>query len=254
MAADIYTSLEGAPGAIRILILLPGSSDEELECQLEETSLGADPSYVALSHVWDNYIDSGLDGRVKAANFAKVFVRCNGRLVPISANLYSALRRLRDKLNPVRLWVDMLCIDQDDIEERNHQVTLMRQIYERSQEVIIWLGDIFPDSFDHQEFFAFALISRLAAGAHIISQGVFHSLVFTHDDGKISTGISELTQMMSMAWVSFCRPLTSICITLQGECKDANRHSGSESGSYKNLLSRPKQRSITETRLYRGLC
>ena len=33
-----------------------------------------------------------------------------------------------------------MCINQDDVEERNHQVTLMREIYRRAQKVIAWLG------------------------------------------------------------------------------------------------------------------
>ncbi|KAF2732509.1 HET-domain-containing protein [Polyplosphaeria fusca] len=39
------------------------------------------------------------------------------------------------------LWIDALCINQDDIVERGHQVRLMREIYSKAQKVSVWLGD-----------------------------------------------------------------------------------------------------------------
>ncbi|KAI9869595.1 MAG: hypothetical protein M1830_005317, partial [Pleopsidium flavum] len=41
----------------------------------------------------------------------------------------------------VTIWVDQLCIDQSNVEERNHQVRLMGRIYGKAQNVVVWLGD-----------------------------------------------------------------------------------------------------------------
>jgi hypothetical protein len=49
------------------------------------------------------------------------------------------LTSLRDERVPRALWVDFLCIDQDDTAEKNKQIPLMAFIYRRAREVIIWL-------------------------------------------------------------------------------------------------------------------
>jgi hypothetical protein len=39
------------------------------------------------------------------------------------------------------LWIDAVCINQQDVTERSEQVKMMREIYERATEVIVWLGE-----------------------------------------------------------------------------------------------------------------
>ncbi|KAK4231435.1 heterokaryon incompatibility protein-domain-containing protein, partial [Podospora fimiseda] len=64
----------------------------------------------------------------------------NGQPLSITSNLEKALRQLR-QTNSVRiLWVDAICINQNSIEERNHQVNLMGLIYSRADKVLLWLG------------------------------------------------------------------------------------------------------------------
>lgn len=203
MTTNIYRSLEGAPGAIRLLQVLPGDDDDELECRLYETTLGPDLSYTALSYVWENHLHDTLGTFTPPLRTEKAVIRCDGKQIEIGTNLNSALQRLRDKKDVVQLWVDKLCIDQEDVTERNHQVALMRNIYEDSQEVVIWLGDRPSGRPPHEEGVAFALISRLAAGRHIISQGVFQTDLWTSSPGEQKVGsISELQRMMAVSWVS----------------------------------------------------
>jgi hypothetical protein len=65
---------------------------------------------------------------------------------PISPNLKSALLALR-KPNEVRqLWIDAICINQKNKEERNQQVPRMDKIYGAAQNVCIWLGDATKES------------------------------------------------------------------------------------------------------------
>ncbi|KAF4947439.1 hypothetical protein FGADI_10391 [Fusarium gaditjirri] len=58
----------------------------------------------------------------------------------IRKNLYNALIAFCQSgiLGPI--WIDALCINQNDIEERNAQVSQMANIYKNSEEVIVWLG------------------------------------------------------------------------------------------------------------------
>ena len=60
--------------------------------------------------------------------------------VNIRQNLWLALVNLRDPQQERVLWIDAICINQMDLEERNHQVKLMAYIFARAQEVLVWLG------------------------------------------------------------------------------------------------------------------
>lgn len=61
----------------------------------------------------------------------------------MTANLHSALLHLRPANGDDRrpLWIDAICINQNDREERSQQVAMMREIYASATQVIIWLGE-----------------------------------------------------------------------------------------------------------------
>ncbi len=59
----------------------------------------------------------------------------------VTENLVTALLRFRNLTNQRVLWIDSICIDQNAIEERNHQVKLMGNVYQRGSRVLIWLGE-----------------------------------------------------------------------------------------------------------------
>lgn len=105
-----------------------------LECILRTTQLddGVE-AYKALSYVWGDP-----DKRTP--------LTVNGRDVPVTINLESALRYVRDKTEPVVLWADAVCINQDDEEEKGRQVSLMGSIYREADLVIAWLGEAGHDS------------------------------------------------------------------------------------------------------------
>ncbi|KAK1967601.1 HET-domain-containing protein, partial [Colletotrichum sublineola] len=64
----------------------------------------------------------------------------------IRPNLAAALRQLRYLDIPRRMWIDALCINQADLEERNKQVHIMCDIYRRASHVVVWLGTEGDDS------------------------------------------------------------------------------------------------------------
>lgn len=64
----------------------------------------------------------------------------NSFVIRISDNLDYARRCLQHKTEVRFLWVDFICINQDDLEERKAQVQLMYQIYSRSAKVVVFLG------------------------------------------------------------------------------------------------------------------
>lgn len=70
-----------------------------------------------------------------------VSIECDGALVLVTKNCESALRRLREVDAWRILWIDAICINQDDLKERAQQVVQMRDIYSRANEVLICLGE-----------------------------------------------------------------------------------------------------------------
>lgn len=85
------------------------------------------PEYEALSYAW-------------GAPIPIQSVIVNDCIVNVRQNLYAALMRLRDESKPLELWVDAICIDQLNLEERAAQVARMPAIYQRARHVIAWLG------------------------------------------------------------------------------------------------------------------
>lgn len=86
--------------------------------------------FVALSYVWG-------DPSVKH----KIYVDNNP--VFVTANLEAALRQLRNHSRIKQrfmIWIDALCINQADLDERAAQVARMRDIYASAWHVVVWLG------------------------------------------------------------------------------------------------------------------
>jgi hypothetical protein len=75
-------------------------------------------------------------------------IAVNGQEITIRKNLWWALGHLRERSRGINqtLWVDALCIDQDNVAERNSQVSIMSSICSMASKVLIWLGEESADS------------------------------------------------------------------------------------------------------------
>ncbi|KAJ0123674.1 Heterokaryon incompatibility protein 6 [Diaporthe amygdali] len=115
---------------IRVLELHPGAGSEPLCGTLSDVSLDDSAAdFEALSYVWGQGFKN--HGRVDLGH---------GQCLRLLPNLEDILYNLRHKTSPRRLWIDALCINQDDNSEKGPQVMLMAEIYARSTSIIIWLG------------------------------------------------------------------------------------------------------------------
>jgi hypothetical protein len=137
---NIYnTPLNSTKKEIRILILEPSSAGYPIKCSTKVVSLLSEPQYVALSYVW---------GDVSIRDS----IVLDGGPFLVTKNLAIALHRLRLPDKPRRLWVDALCINQNDMEERNEQVAMMGEVYIHAKPVVIFLGEAFDDSDEALKF------------------------------------------------------------------------------------------------------
>lgn len=130
---DVYHSLMGTD-EIRLLHLDSYDTvSQPLHGFLRPTRLSQRPDYVALSYTWaDTKGDRTLCEKVFLGNAWTPFA--------ITSNCAAALRRLRLRGGTRVVWIDAVCIDQTNIGERSHQVSMMRDIYSRAESVAIYLG------------------------------------------------------------------------------------------------------------------
>ncbi|KAH7018184.1 heterokaryon incompatibility protein-domain-containing protein [Microdochium trichocladiopsis] len=152
MARFRYSPLAGLGHRLRLATLMPGHFDDEVNITLKESSLfplghesgdDEDPEaaagaseyangqYTALSYVWGPTENPGhilvSDGHSKGE-------------LSITQNLGEALRYLRYSEKPRTLWVDAICINQGDVEERSSQVAFMAHLYRQARDIVVWLG------------------------------------------------------------------------------------------------------------------
>jgi len=115
------------PHVIRILRLYPGKANEPLIGELEFFALSNAPKYEAISYVWGT-----------TSRSAEII--CDGCSLPLTESLHDALQRVRCESRGRLIWADQVCINQDDLHERNRQVMAMNEIYKNAQQVLVWLG------------------------------------------------------------------------------------------------------------------
>ncbi|EMR87688.1 putative het domain protein [Botrytis cinerea BcDW1] len=108
-----------------------------IECRLHiyplEKSNKATHIYQALSYVW------GI-----SETFQSVII--DEKPLLVTANLHAALLQLRDRTFERIIWVDAICINQKDEEEKSHQIGLMAKIFGLADRVIVYLGEAADDS------------------------------------------------------------------------------------------------------------
>jgi hypothetical protein len=139
MSSYCYVSLPKELGNIRLLRLIPDQDDTAIiQCELFQYSLSLQSSrsthlYEALSYVW------GDPGKTLP-------IIIHGKAFNVTANLHAALLQLRNHSIERILWVDAICIDQDNQAEKEHQIGYMADIYGQANRVLVWLGKAADDS------------------------------------------------------------------------------------------------------------
>jgi hypothetical protein len=152
----IYTPLQATrKQELRLVTLLPAPcKDAPIECTLSIGNLqDRNLQYEALSYEWGDPNDPGYD------------ILLEGQPFTVRRNLWHALRCLRTEFGARILWVDAICINQENVSERNHQVGMMGNIYSFATSVRVWLGEMSGNSGEailllHEIFESFEEVSR----------------------------------------------------------------------------------------------
>jgi hypothetical protein len=132
---------------VRILKIEPieyvDGVETAVQCTMSHISLDEDVKYDALSYVWGDL-----------AELHDIFI--DGHSFRVTSNLFKALSTLRKRKDTRRIWIDAICINQEDLPERSQQVSQMGKIFTSAKTVVCWLGES-----DHESRLSFQLLSVL---------------------------------------------------------------------------------------------
>ena len=163
---------------IRFLLLQPLKRfGDPIYADVEEAHITEAPSYQALSYSWGMNEDGD-------ASLCRT-ITVEGATLAVTRNLYEGLQRLLSECrqggcylgpttSPLRLWVDAVCINQQDPQEQSSQVAMMAKIYNNARKTLVWLGE----GRDDDDLQTSLLFQRLPTDRDAISQNeVMHSLI-----------------------------------------------------------------------------
>ena len=122
-----YRKVDSSNHKIRVVWIRPDlTHDGLIEFRLKHVGVGS--QHACLSYTW-------------GSTEPRKQILINGGRFYVRLNLWKFLdlARWRNETQPI--WIDAICIDQDNIEERNHQVQMMGDIYRSATEVLVWLGE-----------------------------------------------------------------------------------------------------------------
>lgn len=132
-----YSPLREDAQEVRLVTLLPGTLSAPIRVDINTTRFTENniPQLEALSYTW---------GVLK--NPREILVGATGSIaLTVTQNLAEALMCLRYEDMSRTLWVDAICVNQQDLVERSQQVKRMADIYSKASRVVVWLG---PESHD----------------------------------------------------------------------------------------------------------
>jgi hypothetical protein len=165
---ELYKSIAD-PHEIRLLEIKPGANNEKLRGSLHHCSVEFEGEDLA--------IEDGTLVNVSSSRNEKIFTRyalsmddlttpvwytalsytwgapsfdgdieCDGHDKAITKSLEAALRNFRKRDQSVVMWIDQICINQENNEEKEQQIPLMAKIYQHALNTVIWLGGSSPGS------------------------------------------------------------------------------------------------------------
>jgi hypothetical protein len=115
-------------------VLSDGTPQPPICCEIFHASLDEAPSYNTLSYTWG------------PPSAPQVPILIDGKQFLVRENLWMALKRFQSVSTEMIIWIDAICINQEDIRERNSQVPKMTRIYKQADQVFAWLGPSYEDS------------------------------------------------------------------------------------------------------------
>jgi ankyrin repeat protein len=131
-----YTPLDSKERSFRLLRLFKGNKGP-IQCEIFQARFDDRKDiipYDALSYVW------GDQSNLREIEVYTSIFHIDTMVLPVTENLHMALQHIRRREEDRILWIDAICIDQNNPRERGHQVRQMSSIYEKAVKAVFWLG------------------------------------------------------------------------------------------------------------------
>lgn len=117
--------------SIRLVAILPETlNDPSIHCIIITWRLLSPLRFEALSYTWGDTSDR-----------VPIFCGDNSAKIEVTRNCHNALRQLRLEDTVRILWIDAICIDQENIPERTAQIRIMDRIYNCADQIVVYLGE-----------------------------------------------------------------------------------------------------------------
>ena len=170
--SSIYSPLSNLSTSIRVLEVLPGCASDPVECRLYEVGLSHvavnPPKYEALLYHW-------------GAPSPRHAITVNTQSFEVGPSLIAALRCLRKEDEARTLWVDAICINQEDIEELATQVDAMEIVYQLAERTLVWLGEE-----DESAIITIKILEALCGGPSSLEDAMPYSGSHSYMDPPLS--------------------------------------------------------------------
>lgn len=185
------------------LIKITSRAGQEIACSITHVDLDAEsPVYQAVSYTW-------------GPKRPRYNIKVNGRNFRVRKNLYNFLRaHTKASSESGCLWIDQLCINQKDKDEKSQQVQMMAHIYQSASMVISWLGP----SNDHTPIAVWFL--ELLQDDHMLLQQALPLYHGQFLSGSMLKIYKDLIAGAQQRRHNLHSPSTG-AITLQGDTRDA---------------------------------
>ncbi|KAJ4345475.1 uncharacterized protein N0V89_011607 [Didymosphaeria variabile] len=183
-----YARLESPKSTIRLVRMESISESLELPIRITIRTICLEDNvpFATLSYTWGNPFGVFCSEKDRDATpRMDIPIICDGRLLKIGENLYRFLCRWRQALAnfdermrehdapselleasrpPVEFWIDAICINQEDLEEKSQQVSIMGDLYAKSAITWVWLGE--HDQFSKDAFGVLQNLAKQSDGAN----------------------------------------------------------------------------------------
>lgn len=140
-----HTPLPDPQTHIRLLKVINGHIGQPAKCELTTWPLESLPPYYAISYTWGEPSDT-------------TNIEINDKRMVVRRNCEYVLQQAFAEDAAAYLWVDAICIDQENLQEKSYQVAMMGDMYQRAARVLACIGPHADDS----DFLMGILASRKA--------------------------------------------------------------------------------------------
>ncbi|KAK0670194.1 putative heterokaryon incompatibility protein [Cercophora samala] len=150
-----YKPLDAFQQEFRLVYIAPAEFEDDIAIWIVHDRFDNAPEYFALSYVWGSQEDP--QPVIVHACWApdREDVDPNHNIITVTRNLDVALRHLRDREEPeewIPIWIDAICIDQQNVAERSQQVAFMGEIYRNAEKTYVWVGPFADESDEAMEW------------------------------------------------------------------------------------------------------